>query len=63
MILQKYFRSFKMHIFNWEISQVCTFTSHNSAQAGKGRHEVGRGSREVLCELEKMGASKKVQMT
>lgn len=63
MILQKDFSSFKMHIFNWEISQLCTFTSHNSAQSGKGRHKAGRGSREMLCELEKIEASKKMQMT
>lgn len=58
MILQKDFSSFKMHIFNWEISQLCTFTSLNSAQSCKGKHEAGKGSRGMLCELEKIGASK-----
>lgn len=52
-----------MHIFNWEISQLCTFTSHSSAQSGKERHEAGRGSREMICELQKIGPSKKMQIT
>lgn len=58
MILQKDFSSFKMHIFHWEISQLCTFTSHNSAQSCKGKHEAGRGNGEMLHELEKIGARK-----
>lgn len=63
MISEKAFSLFKCIFFNWEISQLCTFTSHNSVQSGKGRHEAGRGSREMLHELEKIGVSKKMQMT
>lgn len=37
----------KCIIFNWEIFQLCTFTSHNPAQSGKRRHEAGRSSKEI----------------